>query len=76
MADVAPATFAKLFNVMPALISVIITTYNWPEALELVLSSLLLQKDEHFEVVIADDGSKAGTREMIEEFSSRASFPI
>jgi len=76
VADVPSATFVKLFNVMPALISVIVTTYNWPEALELVLSSLLLQKDEHFEVVIADDGSKAATREMIEEFSSRAPFPI
>ncbi|MBT3556660.1 MAG: glycosyltransferase [Rhodospirillales bacterium] len=61
---------------MTPLISIIITTYNWTEALEQVLSSLMLQKDGRFEVIIADDGSKAETRELIEKFADRASFPI
>lgn len=39
------------------LISVIVTTYNWPEALKLCLDSLLAQDDTHFEIIIADDGS-------------------
>ncbi|MCZ4281222.1 glycosyltransferase [Kiloniella laminariae] len=42
-------------------ISLIITTYNWPQALDLVLRSLEKQQDENFEVIIADDGSKADT---------------
>ncbi len=39
------------------LISIIITTYNWPAALELCLNSLFAQTDQHFEIIIADDGS-------------------
>jgi glycosyltransferase involved in cell wall biosynthesis len=41
------------------LITVIVTTYNWPEALGLCLDSLFVQQDAHFEIVIADDGSNA-----------------
>ena len=39
------------------LISVIVTTYNWPEALERCLHSLFAQHDPAFEIIIADDGS-------------------
>jgi len=38
-------------------ISVIVTTYNWPDALRLCLDSLYVQHDSRFEIVIADDGS-------------------
>ena len=41
---------------MNDLISVIVSTYNWPTALDLVLQSLALQKDNHFEVIVADEG--------------------
>jgi glycosyltransferase involved in cell wall biosynthesis len=41
------------------LITVIVTTYNWPAALGLCLDSLFVQQDAHFEIVIADDGSNA-----------------
>ncbi len=41
------------------LISVIITTYNWAEALRLCLLSLYAQTDKNFEIIIADDGSNA-----------------
>jgi glycosyltransferase involved in cell wall biosynthesis len=40
-------------------ISVIVTTYNWPEALRLCLGSLYVQQDSRFEIIIADDGSNA-----------------
>jgi glycosyltransferase involved in cell wall biosynthesis len=47
------------------LISVIITTYNWPEALAASLQSLFAQRDLSFEILIADDGSTDKTSEMV-----------
>jgi glycosyltransferase involved in cell wall biosynthesis len=47
------------------LISVIVTTYNRPEALSKVISALLDQTDANFEVIIADDGSSESTRDLI-----------
>ena len=41
------------------LISVVVTTYNRSEALVPVLAALARQSDQHFEIIIADDGSKA-----------------
>jgi len=40
------------------LISVIVTTYNWAEALRHCLLSLYAQTDTQFEIIIADDGSR------------------
>lgn len=54
--------------------SLIITTYNRPDALELVLLSVLQQKILPNEVIIADDGSAAPTKELIEHY--QADFPI
>ena len=54
----------------------IITTYNWPEALSLVLSSVIEQTVIPNEVIIADDGSKKPTQEIIENFSANSSFSI
>lgn len=54
--------------------SLIITTYNWPEALELVLLSVKKQSILPSEVIVADDGSKNDTKQLIEAFSS--DFPI
>ncbi len=50
--------------------SLIITTYNRPEALNLVLLSLLGQTVFPNEVIIADDGSAKPTKDLIDEFSS------
>ena len=47
---------------MPDLISVIVTTYNREDALEAVLAALSRQSDRHFEVVVADDGSRPDDR--------------
>lgn len=39
-------------------VSVVITTYNRSDALLAVLQGLCLQTDPHFEVIVADDGSR------------------
>lgn len=44
--------------------SLIITTYNWPESLELILKSILLQTEFPNEIIIADDGSKIETTKI------------
>jgi glycosyltransferase involved in cell wall biosynthesis len=48
-----------------ALISVVATTYNRPDALRAVLAGLLAQTDRQFELLVADDGSRADTGEMV-----------
>lgn len=52
------------------LVSVIVTTYNRPDALALVLQGLLDQSDTNFEVIIADDGSTAATGALVERFQT------
>jgi glycosyltransferase involved in cell wall biosynthesis len=61
---------------MPGLISVIVTTYNWPEALATCINSLLNQQDRHFEIIIADDGSGASTQRLIAGFQRDSPIPI
>lgn len=56
---------------MADLISVIVTTYNWPEALAGCLDSLLEQSDKDFEIIIADDGSGISTKQCIAGFLSK-----
>lgn len=58
------------------LISVIITTYNWKEALSACLASLFAQTDTDFEIVIADDGSRPDTGELIQELAQQSPVPI
>jgi GT2 family glycosyltransferase len=47
-------------------VALIITTYNWPEALKMTLQSVLGQTRRPDEVLIADDGSSAKTAETVE----------
>ena len=56
--------------------SVIITTYNKPRELELVLSGLSVQVVAPAEVLIADDGSTSETAAVIKRWSTQCSFPI
>jgi glycosyltransferase involved in cell wall biosynthesis len=49
-------------------ISFVISTYEWPEALDLVLAALHEQSDRSFEIVVADDGSSRRTRVVIERW--------
>ena len=57
-------------------ISVIISTYNSPEWLANVLHGYNNQTYQNFEVVIADDGSKQETIDLIEAFKKEVFYPI
>lgn len=48
--------------------SLIISTYNWAEALQLCLKSLLQQKCYPLEIIIADDGSDERTKAVVDAF--------
>ena len=50
------------------MISVLLATYNWPQALKLCLESLATQTDKNFEIIIADDGSTESTKQVIDSF--------
>jgi glycosyltransferase involved in cell wall biosynthesis len=54
----------------------IITTYNRPDALELVLESALKQSFRDFEIIVADDGSKDETKKVIEKFQEKSDIKI
>lgn len=49
---------------LPSL-SVVVNTYNWPEALDVVLRAFADQTDPAFEIVIADDGSSSHTADIV-----------
>ncbi len=50
----------------PKSVSLIVSTYNWPESLELCLNSVMRQTRLPDEVIVADDGSASPTRELVE----------
>ena len=56
------------------MISVLLATYNWPQALSLCLQALKQQTDNDFEIVICDDGSKEDTQKLIEKF--QLNYPV
>jgi len=57
-------------------ISVIMTTYNRPNALAKVLSGLRQQTLQPNEVLIADDGSGPETETLIQQYASTVPFPV
>lgn len=57
-------------------VSVIISSYNHPNCLRLVLEGFAAQEQVDFEVIIADDGSESDTFELVEEFDKRGAFPL
>ena len=57
-------------------VSLIITTYNWPKALNLTLKSAISQTRLPDEIIIADDGSTKETKECIEKFAKTSPIPI
>lgn len=57
-------------------VSLIISTYNSPRALELCLKSVLRQSTLPDEVLIADDGSGEETIKVIKEFQEKSPVPI
>lgn len=56
--------------------ALLISTYNWTEALTVVLTSVLKQTILVDEILIADDGSLFETKLIIEEFKKLSSVPI
>lgn len=61
---------------MQIMLSVIVTTYNWPQALKLVLEALAAQVIPNMEVIVADDGSGQETRTLVEKMSEVFSCPL
>ena len=57
-------------------IAVIVTTYNRPDALAAVLAGYAAQADSEFELIVADDGSTAETRSLIDAFAKRAKIKV
>tara|TARA_B110000967_G_C18880609_1_gene560849 strand:+ start:1191 stop:1988 length:798 start_codon:yes stop_codon:yes gene_type:complete len=57
-------------------LTLIITTYNWPESLLLVFKSIQCQTILPDEVIIADDGSTIETKELINNFKKDSNFNI
>lgn len=57
-------------------VALIITTYNRPDALALVLKSALAQTRLPQEIIIADDGSDRRTTEVIGKFAQVSPVPV
>jgi glycosyltransferase involved in cell wall biosynthesis len=57
-------------------LTLVITTYNWPEALKAVLLSVQCQNRLPTEVIVADDGSDQRTRELVERFQAHLGVPL
>lgn len=57
-------------------VSLIISTYNWPEALNLCLKSVMNQSHIPNEIIVADDGSRALTKELIDQLRAKFSVPV
>jgi len=57
-------------------IAVIISTYNNPDFLRLVLDGYAKQSDNHFSIYIADDGSSEDTKKLIEHTAKNFPVPI
>jgi glycosyltransferase involved in cell wall biosynthesis len=57
-------------------VSMIVSTYNRPEALNLCLQSIAKQRVLPDEVIIGDDGSTEDTRRLIEAFAKEFPVPL
>lgn len=57
-------------------VSVIVSTYNRPDALRAVLAGLAEQGDRGFEVLVADDGSGDETRATVAECAAVSAVPV
>lgn len=57
-------------------ISVIVTTYNRPDALKKVLDGLLVQSCLPHDIIVADDGSGFETRQMLAPYLKNSRAPV
>ena len=56
--------------------SVIFSTYNSEEWLEKVIWGFSVQTTKDFEIIIADDGSREATKNLIEKYKTELDIPI
>lgn len=56
--------------------SLIIATYNWPQALELCFKSIMQQSVMPSEIIIADDGSGPDTKLIVEKYQKLITIPL
>ena len=61
---------------LPVKTSLIISTFNQPQALAKALAGVRLQTQQPDEVLISDDGSDETTRKLIAEFAAKSSAPV
>lgn len=61
---------------MNAAVSVIVTTFNWPEALAEVLLGLARQHVAPLEVLVADDGSDHRTAHLVQSLALQLPYPL
>ncbi|MGX5816675.1 glycosyltransferase family 2 protein [Chitinophaga lutea] len=57
-------------------VGILVSTYNWPQALEVIFRSLMAQTRLPDEVLIADDGSGNDTAAVIHRYRSVFPFPL
>lgn len=60
----------------PASLAVVISTYNAPAFLALVLEGYRQQSDHNFAIYVADDGSSGATKQLVETFKSNFPVPV
>lgn len=56
--------------------TLIVTTYDWPEALDLTLGSIARQSELPDEVIVADDGSGGETAALVRQWEARLGVPL
>lgn len=57
-------------------VSVILSTYNRPDALQRAVEGYGRSTFRSFELIVADDGSGPDTRALVERLARRAAFPL
>lgn len=60
----------------PQTVALLVSTYNWPDALETVLFAILAQTRMPDEIVIADDGSDERTKKLIADYKAKFKVPL
>jgi len=60
----------------PPTCSLLISTYNWPDALRLSLLSAFRQSQLPNEIIICDDGSRDDTRQLIDQLRADSPVPV
>lgn len=61
---------------MSDLISVVVTTYERPDAIDACLRALSRQNDGNFEIIVADDGSGSETARVIAAWASQVTIQV